>query len=197
MTLALERVASVADADRDYVRAAFERLDPPEGFKAEMIDGRIILSPTSVLFHAEMLDDLVECFLRDRMPTGTRTPPHPVTISLPDAPGQASYVPDLCVIDRVDRRDRRQWQLDPAEVHLVIEVVSRSSRHEDRELKPKGYASGPVPLYLLIDPLRSEVVLFWDPQEGAYREAHHASFGGKVPFPEPFGGVLDTSIFIR
>jgi hypothetical protein len=53
-----------------------------------------------------------------------------------------------------------------------------------------------VPLYLLIDPLLTEETLFSKPRGKQYRTKSTGQFGEKLPFPEPFGGVLDTSIFI-
>ncbi|MEU8136836.1 Uma2 family endonuclease [Streptodolium elevatio] len=141
--------------------------------------------------------DLYEAFLRENRPQDTRVPFSPVTILLPNAPDKESYVPDMCVIDRAAVDTHSEWKFPADAVHLVVEVVSagRESQVNDRLVKPGGYASGPVPLYLLIDPLRREVTLFSDPKNNAYQTSTKVKYGDEISFPEPFKGVLDTAIF--
>lgn len=131
------------------------------------------------------------------MPEGADLAGSPVSIALPNSMGGDCYVPDLCVYDIAVEDNGDEWKLPAAAFLLVAEVVSRSSQNHDRETKPQGYASGPIPLYLLIDPLRSEVTLFSDPANGRYQTVRRVDYGGKIPFPAPFDAVLDTSIFVR
>jgi Uma2 family endonuclease len=79
-------------------------------------------------------------------------------------------------------------------VLLVAEVVSPSSRTRDRTAKPRAYAQGRVPLYLLIDQLAdpATVTLFSDLAESSYRACHPATAGQELRLPEPFGVSLDT-----
>jgi hypothetical protein len=60
--------------------------------------------------------------------------------------------------------------------------------------KPRAYAQGQVPLYLLIDQLANPgtVTLFGDPDERAYRACCPATAGRPLRLPEPFGVALDT-----
>ncbi len=199
MTLLIEEAAMVANTDAD-VQAVFDRIDPPEGVRAELIGGRIVMSPSPVGKHGGLLRRLDKRFLDVHKPQGTEVSSYPVTINLPHAPGgRESYVPDLVVVDEDVLWDAQDWKF-PADVfHLVTEVVSagRDSQRDDRLVKPLGYASGPVPLYLLVDPLLDEVTLFSRPKNGRYRSKNTASFGEKLTFPEPFDAILDTSIFLR
>ncbi|MGW0659049.1 Uma2 family endonuclease [Streptodolium elevatio] len=199
MTLVAEEAAVAADTDmeRPDMQAVFDSIDPPEGFRVELIGGAIVMSPTPVGSHGGLLQDLYEAFLRENRPQDTRVPFSPVTILLPNAPDKESYVPDMCVIDRAAVDTHSEWKFPADVVHLVVEVVSagRESQVNDRLVKPGGYASGPVPLYLLIDPLRREVTLFSDPKNNAYQTSTKVKYGDEISFPEPFKGVLDTAIF--
>jgi Uma2 family endonuclease len=79
-------------------------------------------------------------------------------------------------------------------VLLVAEVVSPSSQRRDRVAKPRAYAQGGVPLYLLIDQLAdpASVTLFSGPAESSYRISERAGAGRALRLPEPFGVALDT-----
>lgn len=178
----------------------FDAFDPPEGFRAELIGGALVLSPTSPGFHHGLLRRLTRRFLEPHLPDGTEVTTFPVTVWLPDTPdGRSGYVPDLAVMDEEATWDTHHRKF-PADVfHLVVEVVSPTaqSQVDDRVRKPLGYASGPVPLYLLIDPLRSEASLYANPEARQYRTLTRVKFGDKLPFPPPFDALLDTSVFIR
>lgn len=62
------------------------------------------------------------------------------------------------------------------------------------ELKPRAYAQGRVPLYLLIDQLAgpATVTLFSDPDKTSCRSCSAAAAGQPLRLPEPFGVSLDT-----
>lgn len=201
MTLALERADAVTDEHRTDIEADFDSFDPPEGFRAELIGGAIVMSPTSVGLHHGLLRRLTREFLEARLPERTDWTTFPLTVRIPEGvDGDAEgYIPDLVVVDEEAMWDGEHWKFDPDVVHLVVEVVSRGSQsqRDDRFHKPIGYASAGVPLYLLIDPLRRQTTLFAKPDAKAYTSKNCVRFGDKIPFPEPFGGVLDTSIFIR
>jgi Uma2 family endonuclease len=79
-------------------------------------------------------------------------------------------------------------------VLLVAEVVSPSSRRRDRMAKPRAYAQGRLPLYLLIDQLAdpATVTLFSDPAESFYQTCSAAAADQALRLPEPFGVSLDT-----
>lgn len=88
---------------------------------------------------------------------------------LVDPDGQRPTVrcPDLAVM--------RRWpgdvpRLDPADLVLLVEVVSPSSGREDWVRKRAEYAEAGIPAYLVIDRLRGEVGVYTKPGPQGYRE---------------------------
>jgi hypothetical protein len=92
--------------------------------------------------------------------------------------------PDLAVVPH------GLTELDASGLHLVAEVVSCGPARDDYRVKPRIYARGGVPLYLLVD--AETVTLFADPRDGDYRSQTTVTIGEKLTLPEPFGIELDT-----
>jgi len=88
-----------------------------------------------------------------------------------------------------------EWA-EPDGVLMTVEVTSYDSDTDrrDRKAKPAAYATAGVPVYLLIDRDRCEVVVHTNPDgdAGRYRDVHTASFGEQVTLPEPVGIPLGT-----
>lgn len=76
-----------------------------------------------------------------------------------------------------------------------LEVTSYDSdtNQRDRVEKPSAYAASSIPMYLLIDREKAEVVFHSEPVDGRYAEVHRYAFGRPVPLPEPIGLTLDTA----
>ncbi|WP_313904725.1 Uma2 family endonuclease [Streptomyces sp. SLBN-118] len=113
------------------------------------------------------------------------------------------YIPDLAVVPKkllVERAKKKERApLAAAEAALAVEITSKGNASHDRSAKLSAYASGAVPLYLLIDRYDEggpTVTLFSDPHNSRYRTGLRKPFGEPVPLPEPFSTELDTSEFI-
>ncbi len=80
-------------------------------------------------------------------------------------------------------------------VLLAAEVVSPWGHRRDREGKPRAYAQGGVPLYLVIDWFTSPsaVALFSQPGDNGYGRRQTAAKGQPLRPPKPFGIALDTA----
>jgi Uma2 family endonuclease len=84
---------------------------------------------------------------------------------------------------------------------LIAEVTSPDSQDtvlNDRTIKPKHYARGGVPLYLLVDQELSTWTLYalaegWQ----RYQVAADGRYGEPVPLPEPFRFPLPTADWPR
>lgn len=86
------------------------------------------------------------------------------------------------------------WQ-DPSPVLLVAEVTSADTAERDRKEKPCGYARAGIPVYLLIDWEKGDVVVHFEPSGDTYGCSARYKWGLDVPLPEPLGFELDTAGF--
>lgn len=72
-----------------------------------------------------------------------------------DVPAVKSYAPDIAIVPNVRNRDENRGQFVVAEEGtrptLIIEIVSRNSREEDRVNKVKNYALVGIQEYVYID----------------------------------------------
>ncbi|MEV5881164.1 Uma2 family endonuclease [Streptomyces sp. NPDC052020] len=168
----------------------FEEFEPPEGVKAELFRGVVVLMAGRDLVHNMIVEDVLDQIPRKRW---SRLQTQDV-----DIPGEASEpVPDLVVLRRDLRPDSGRLLPSPL-VTMVVEVVSKSSVHQDYAVKRSIYAAGKVPAYLILDPVMAQCVLLTEPAgegEGAdYRAQRIAKFGDPLPL-EVLGIELDTSEF--
>lgn len=179
------------------VSEAFEQLEVPSGFRAELLRGEIILSPTPIDRHnrlfwslaAQLAATAVE---NDWSVTNTQT------LSLPTT--SEEVVPDLFIIPQ-GAMDAGEWRKSPEEVLLVCEITSPSTRDRDLEDKLRSYAASDIPVYLIIDLYDNHgegtVTVYSEPDgKGTYIEHQTVSFGKPIMLPDPIGIEIDTSRFV-
>lgn len=175
-------------------RELFDALPPLPGLRAEVIDGRLVVSPLGTPEHAQMAM-LLFSELRRPIADGdldAYTGNVAVCVDGPRDP----VVPDFVLAPA----DCPRWgarELLSSGLLMVAEIVSPGSTVDDRDRKPVIYASGGVPVMLLIDPVAAPatVTVLSDPKEGEYRTSTRVEMGSRLHLPEPVGFTLDTSIF--
>lgn len=178
------------DPSVEQILELHDKFESPEGHKAEVIGGNIIVSPSPSGRHGLIYDEL-HAQLRRLLP-GSLAVTTTVTLSMPAT--SERYIPDLLVISKhVLNTD--DWLFPASDAELVVEIVSPSNARHDRVTKVRGYAASGVPIYLLVDPLERSVTLFSEPAGDCYRQVHKVPFGSMVILPEPYAGKLDTSVF--
>lgn len=162
----------------------------PEGFTAELVNGRVIVVPTPDGDHDE---DVV--FIADQIHAAAPE------LRLYQERGLAVGAyrdgrmrPDGVVAQRRYFRGQPSWA-DPSGVLLVLEVTSgRDADAEvDRTEKRDAYAATDIPVYLLIDRHRRQAIVHWAPSNGQYTHQAAVIFGENLPLPDPFAFTLDTS----
>jgi Uma2 family endonuclease len=102
------------------------------------------------------------------------------------------FVPDLAV-GYPDANSRGEFRDD---IELIVEVTSPKSKDtvaNDREYKPKRYARGGVPLYLLVDQEQGtwtlhQLIEGWP----KYQVASSGKYGEPIELPTPFGFAIPT-----
>jgi Uma2 family endonuclease len=164
---------------------AFLDLATPEGFKAELIEGEIIVTPPPDGDHETAIGRIVRQVSRQ------------CSEDLDFAGGKGlvlptgRFIPDGTFTVEGAMVGRESWST-PEGVLLVLEVTS-SRPEKDREQKRRGYAAAEIPLYLLVDRQRSHAVLHSAPRHGDYTVVTTAAVGDPLPLPKPFDFDLDTA----
>lgn len=178
----------------ETARELFDALPPLPGFRAEVIEGSVIVSPLGTPEHSWIAADLHDALLPIRTRHGWRGSVGGVNVCIegPREPVAPDYV--------LSPRNCPRWgSLELLSSHLIMvaEVVSPSSVVRDRKEKPRIYATGGVPVYLLVDPLdeRPTITVFSHIDEGAYRSIHKVAVGTPLYLPQPVDFELDTTIF--
>ncbi|MFF4098116.1 Uma2 family endonuclease [Streptomyces sp. NPDC001903] len=84
--------------------------------------------------------------------------------------------------------------VDPGPILMAVEVTSWDSDTErrDRIEKPRAYAETGIPVYLLVDRLKCQVLVHSDPDGARYETVRTVPFGREVRLPDPVGITLDT-----
>ncbi|GGO80754.1 Uma2 family endonuclease [Wenjunlia tyrosinilytica] len=163
--------------DDRTIAELFENLDVPEGYKAELLRGDIVMTAGPDRVHNWIVESVV-----DQIPRARRHRSQTQDIRIPGELSEPQ--PDLVVYERGVVEGPGRLIAAPA-VALVLEVVSKSSVGRDYRLKRSMYAAGRVPAYLIVDPLAAKCVLLTEPT-GAGEEADYAverisKFGEPVP----------------
>jgi Uma2 family endonuclease len=181
--------AASAEAELADLERVWQDMDIP-GHRIELIDGEIVVSPSASLWHSSAIDELIDALIDVKRKHGWRFHTN-VTVHI--AATRERLIPDLMIAPK-DAPRFGDNELLAHGVLLVAEVVSPSSQRRDRVAKPRAYAQGGVPLYLLIDQIAdpATVTLFSDPAQTSYRTSDRAETGSELRLPEPFGIALDT-----
>ncbi|MFF2544410.1 Uma2 family endonuclease [Kitasatospora sp. NPDC058063] len=182
--------------DNEILLGLFLSLDTPEGLRAELVEGEILIGLPADGYHCHLISELADQVWRGsatemqmsenkglRLAAGGHGPPDHV---IP----RATFVPEHLRLFR----DAPPW-MGPDGVAMVAEVTS-SKPDLDRITKRHCYARAGIPLYLLIDREKSQVSLFGRPHREEYTEVHLAAFGEPLAIPAPFAFDLDTKPFL-
>ncbi|WP_313956465.1 Uma2 family endonuclease [Streptomyces sp. SAJ15] len=184
----------MGDSDRQYLDEMFEFLydDIPEGFKAEIVEGAVAMSPQRDT-HSDIVKDVLfqlgACFgRRSKLKMDVRL----------DLPGYRNgFCPDLFKLsDDAKQEEGRRWRYQ--DVEFVLEVISRETADNDYGKKLDAYAEGEIPVYLIADPYTGRWHLFLTPKDGEYLTKVTRDFGTPVDLTDTVLGLtLQTDEFPR
>ncbi|MFD5327611.1 Uma2 family endonuclease [Streptomyces sp. NPDC127092] len=180
----------------DVLLEGFLALDTPEGFRAELIEGEIVVTPPPDGDHEHYISRIVRQVIRKSMTDMDFSGNKGLTLKAAPGAPRDHVVPDATfAAERLSLfRGAESWM--PCDgVAMVLEVTS-TRPGKDRDVKRRCYARGAIPLYLLVDRDDSTVTLFTEPENGDYREQHRVPFGKPLGLPAPFGFDLETSDFL-
>ncbi len=183
-----------SDAEMDFTLQDFLSFDTPEGYRAELIDGEIVVSPPPNGNHERCITRIVRQVLAGSITqmdfSGQKG------LIVPAVGGEGRVIPDITFVPaKLDLfLDAPPW-MPASGVAMVVDVTSSSPDH-DRNAKRRAYAAARIPLYLLIDRQRGEVTLLGDPVSEEYTSSSTVRIGGRVKLPAPFAFTLETEGFV-
>lgn len=164
-----------------------EQLNVPEGYRAEIVNGEIILSPTRA-FHLgtifELLRQITPQLPPDMWFAGDNVTPFP---------GASELCPDIILLPRAEYE--KNSAVYPVEViEAAFEVVSPATRARDYGLKVDAYAEAGIPVYVIADPYAARLTVHWDPAGGEYANRRRVAYGDTVDVPGKLPFTLDTAM---
>jgi Uma2 family endonuclease len=180
----------------DVVHEGFLALDTPEGFRAELIEGEIVVTPPHDGDHEDYVNLIAKQVIRHSRTDMDFSGNKGLKLRSGGACPKNHVIPDGTFAPASLRLFRGAGSWMPCDgVAMVVEVTS-SRATADREDKRRCYARGGIPFYLLVDRELSSVTFFSEPEGDDYLQAVKGPFGKSMPLPEPLGFELDTSEFL-
>ena len=173
----------------------FLSFDAPEGYRVELIDGEIVVTPPPSGNHERAFSRIASQIARKSTVEMDFSETKGLIVPS-DGVADAGRVIPGCTFAPFELdlfRDAKPW-MPSAGVAMVLEVTS-SHPERDREAKRRAYAEAGVPLYLLVDRKERRVTLFSAPAGDDYSHASQVPVGKKIDLPKPFDFTLDTAPF--
>jgi len=132
----------------------------PEGFRYELVEGVVEMSPVPELPHDVIIDRLVVILTRYRLKASTRISHLSQRAAVTNPARQTAREPDLAAYApaEIDATGKKGWKdMTPL---LVVEVVSQGQESRDYVEKRRDYWDAGVGEYWIVDPqLRKMTVL--------------------------------------
>ncbi|MFJ8858583.1 Uma2 family endonuclease [Streptomyces sp. NPDC102451] len=192
MTVVDDRIEMADTSDERTLDMMFEWLEPtPEGFKVEIVEGNVYMSPQrdthwDIIF--DLLEQLRAAYLRKRLKTDVRI----------DFPGRLNgFASDVVALTEGATKDPQgHWRYQ--DIEFVAEVISKGTAANDYGSKKATYAIAGVPVYLIVDPYTGTWHLHTLPKDDEYRSTLSLDFGAAIELTETVVGLtLETGGFPR
>ncbi|WP_329218419.1 Uma2 family endonuclease [Streptomyces sp. NBC_01485] len=194
MTVLEDRIAMAESDNTSTLDEMFERLETmpvPEGYKVEIVEGTVFMSPQRDT-HWEIIADIYEQlrtkYPRKRVKSDVRI----------DYPGHLNgFATDVTVMaEGAAKTEAGRWNHE--DVEFVAEVISKGTAANDYGPKMAAYATAEVPVYLIADPCQRRCHLYTQPKNGEYVTETKIDFGDDIDLTTTVVGLtLKTDDFPR
>jgi Uma2 family endonuclease len=122
----------------------FERMPPVRGLRMELWEGNLdVAAAAQMAWHSSVIWQIVNMFKTAGRAATMETG---VVIAL-----RTVRAPDVTRFRHGFHLELRRSQFQPADVDLVVEVVSPESGTRDRLVKPREYAAAGIPEFWLVE----------------------------------------------
>ncbi|MFI6404855.1 Uma2 family endonuclease [Streptomyces sp. NPDC050548] len=166
---------------------AWKNLEPPDGCRAEIIEGALEIQRIGRVRHG-----LIVNRLRDALPTSGSGDGFGAYQGLAVVHERSVWIPDLVIapLELQPCADPEDFGVAASAVCLVAEVVSRGRRHQERDRvrKRRAYARAGIPVYVIIDDYDGHgtvtVVNHPQPEKADWNGVHSVPYGTEVTIPE-------------
>jgi Uma2 family endonuclease len=194
MTVLEDRIAMAESDDEITLDELFERIEKmpaPEGYKVEIVEGTVFMSPQRDT-HWEIILDIVEQlrtkYPRQRVKSDVRI----------DYPGHLNgFATDVTAMaEGAAKTESGRWRYE--DVEFVAEVISKGTAANDYGPKKAAYAKAEVPVYLVADPYQGRCHVYTHPKGDDYATETKVDFGDEVDLTDTVVGLtLTTAEFPR
>lgn len=191
MTVLEDRI-EMADINEQTLDKLFDQMNVPEGYKAEIVEGTIYMSPQRDA-HWQTIRRIVRA-LDNHFGEDVDV----VSDVRIDFPGQLNgLAPDVAKLrDGAEKDAKGRWRFE--DVEFIAEVISTDTARNDYGPKKSAYALAEVPVYLIADPYVGKCRLFTQPKDGDYASELSVTYGGDVDMTTTLLGFdLPTDKFPR
>lgn len=159
---------------------------PDDGHRYEIVDGSLIVSPPPTPWHQDVAGAVQQALTR-AAPTEFTVHPGGAGIALRD---NRSLIPDIIIV-RAGAGRRGTKFYDPADVILVVEVVSPSNPMHDLVTKRALYSAHGIDHYWIADSREASSLTVLRRHDDVYEETLTASTG-PMEVIEPFTVRIDV-----
>lgn len=172
---------------------ADEIMERHPGYRVEIIEGHLLVTPSPDAPHARALTGLMIPFIAAGLHGGETEVLQNVGLWLPT--GDEDYaIPDLVVVDAdIDDHLVENNAYDPVCFRLVLEVTSGNWR-DDLKTKVAAYAEAKVPVYVVVDRKHQRLHVLTDPDGGDYANHRPHAPGEVVTLPGSIGAEVTLDV---
>lgn len=162
-------MSSTARRLEGYTLADWESLEPHEGRRIELVNGRFRVNAAPAVPHQRIADRL-QTLLDDAVAPAGLEAYSAIGVRV----GQSGYIPDLTICVPSEGTSTSS-----DDVEMVVEVLSPSTANSDRLEKPAAYAAAGIPVYWIVEAPKggTPVVRCYVLSGDTYAEAGVASSG--------------------
>ncbi|MEW1643555.1 Uma2 family endonuclease [Streptomyces sp. NPDC091219] len=194
MSVLEDRIAMAQSDNEITLDELFERIEKmpaPEGYKVEIVEGTVFMSPQRDT-HGEIILDIVEQvrtkYPRKRVKSDVRI----------DYPGHLNgFATDVTAMaEGAEKTESGRWRHE--DVEFVAEVISKGTAANDYGLKKAAYALAEIPVYVIADPYQGRCHVYTRPKGDDYTTETKVAFGDDLDLGDTVVGlVLSTAEFPR